>query len=126
VEALPENLSNLLDFVRNAALATAGHDGISHYLRIFSLGTGKEVGPGQPPETNGSPGPEASAAPLASLAPSLPTSGLLGVPSLPGLLGAPAAPDVASSLLPAVDLGSATGLTEQQERSLLGYLLGAG
>jgi phospholipid/cholesterol/gamma-HCH transport system substrate-binding protein len=122
VEALPENLSNLLDFVRDAALATAGHDGISHYLRIFSLGTGKEVGPGQPPETNGSPAPP-TAAPLA---PSLPTSGLLGVPSLSSLLGTPAAPPVAAPALPGVDPGSVTGLTEQQERSLLRYLLGSG
>jgi phospholipid/cholesterol/gamma-HCH transport system substrate-binding protein len=36
IEALPEDLSNLLDWVRNTALASAGHDGISHYLRIFS------------------------------------------------------------------------------------------
>jgi hypothetical protein len=32
----------------------------------------------------------------------------------------------AAPLLPGLDLGSATGLTERQERSLLGYLLGAG
>jgi hypothetical protein len=47
--------------------------------------------------------------------------------ALPGLvpplvdLVAPTAP-----LLPGLDPGSATGLTERQERSLLGYLLGAG
>ncbi|HVW33432.1 MAG TPA: MlaD family protein [Acidimicrobiia bacterium] len=35
VEAFPPDLSNLLDFVRNFAVATAGADGVSHYLRIF-------------------------------------------------------------------------------------------
>ena len=116
VEALPEDLSNLLDFVRNAALATAGHDGISHYLRIFALGTGKEVGPGHPPET--------SAAPSAStpVPAGGPLSGPLAVPSVPALVDkAPVAP-----LLPSVDLGSATGLTQLQEQSLLRYLLGTG
>jgi phospholipid/cholesterol/gamma-HCH transport system substrate-binding protein len=119
VEALPEDLSNLLDFVRNAALATAGHDGISHYLRIFALGTGKEVGPGEQPEPPGT-----SAAPTAStpIPASGPLSGPVAVPSVPSLIDkAPVAP-----LLPGVDLGSATGLTEVQERSLLRYLLGTG
>ena len=116
VEALPEDLSNLLDFVRNAALATAGHDGISHYLRIFALGTGKEVGPGDAPET--------STAPTAStpIPAGGPLSGPLAVPSVPSLIDkTPLAP-----LVPNVDLGSATGLTELQEQSLLRYLLGSG
>jgi phospholipid/cholesterol/gamma-HCH transport system substrate-binding protein len=113
IEALPEDLSNLLDFVRNAALATAGHDGISHYLRIFSLGTSKGLGPSQPPA--------ASAAPLA-VAPPVPASGPLAVPSVPALIDrAGIAP-----LLPGADGDSATGLTVLQEQSLLRYLLGAG
>ena len=135
VEALPEDLSNLLDWVRNTALATAGHDGISHYLRIFALATGKEVGPSEPPQGAAarsgpvavapSPAPAAGSsllplapparpAPLGSL---LANGGLLGgaLDSLTGAKGsAPADP------------GSATGLTERQERSLLRYLLGAG
>ncbi|MEW6474468.1 MAG: MlaD family protein [Actinomycetota bacterium] len=131
VEALPEDLSNLLDWVRNAALATAGHDGISHYLRIFALATGKEVGPSEPPET---PGATAPAGPPAGppLAPAPPLGGapvgpLLG-PSTPvvgGLLGG-ALDTLVGGASPATDPGSATGLTEQQERSLLGYLLGGG
>jgi phospholipid/cholesterol/gamma-HCH transport system substrate-binding protein len=112
VEALPEDLSNLLDWVRNTALATAGHDGISHYLRIFALGTGKEVGPSQPPAT--------SAAPLAS--PPVPPSGPLAAPSVPALIDEP----LTAPLLPSVDPASATGLTERQERSLLRFLLGGG
>lgn len=113
VEALPEDLSNLLDFVRNAALATAGHDGISHYLRIFALATGKEVGPGEPPATAEAP---ASGAPLPG--PSGPLSGdLPGGAVVDNLLGQQA---------PDADPASATGLTDRQERSLLDYLLGTG
>ncbi|MNC97174.1 hypothetical protein D3C83_147440 [compost metagenome] len=49
-------------------------------------------------------------------------SGPLAVPSVPALVGqTPVAP-----LLPNVDLGSATGLTQLQEQSLLRYLLGSG
>ena len=125
VEALPEDLSNLLDFVRNAALATAGHDGISHYLRIFALGTGKEVGPSQPPETGASGAPLASS-PLPASGP-LAGTGLLGVPSVPARQGGHQFDKpLAAPLLPGVDLGSATGLTQMQEKSLLRYLLGTG
>jgi phospholipid/cholesterol/gamma-HCH transport system substrate-binding protein len=116
VEALPEDLSNLLDFVRNAALATAGHDGISHYLRIFSLGNSKGLGPAPPPET--------SAAPLAPrpVPAGGPLSGPLAVPSVPALTDqTPVGPQ-----LRGIDLGSATGLTQLQEQSLLRYLLGTG
>jgi len=120
VETLPEDLSNLLDFVRNAALATAGHDGISHYLRIFALGTGKEVGPSHPPEAGASAAPPTSS-PLLTSGP-LAGTGLLGVPSVPALIDAPAT----VPLLPGVDLGSATGLTQGQEQALLRFLLGAG
>jgi len=129
VEALPEDLSNLLDFVRNAALATAGHDGISHYLRIFALATGKEVGPGEPPA--------APSAPLAAAVNTLPggplVSGMLPgspvpAPSGPvsgGLLGG-ALDNLLRGSAPEADPGSATGLTDRQERSLLDYLLGTG
>jgi phospholipid/cholesterol/gamma-HCH transport system substrate-binding protein len=116
VEALPEDLSNLLDFVRNAALATAGHDGISHYLRIFSLGTSKGLGPAPPPETSAAP-PASTPVPAGG-----PLSGPLAVPSVPSLIDkTPVVP-----LLPGIDPGSATGLTQLQEQSLLRYLLGTG
>jgi phospholipid/cholesterol/gamma-HCH transport system substrate-binding protein len=118
VEALPEDLSNLLDFVRNAALATAGHDGISHYLRIFSLGTGKEVGASEPPAASGATPPATTGGPPLG-APAGPAS--FGTPPGPiGSLVGPVAP------LGGADPGSATGLTEQQEHSLLRYLLGGG
>ena len=135
IEALPEDLSNLLDFVRNAALASAGHDGISHYLRIFSLGTGKEVGPGQPPETPGPAGAPAPAGatragpPLADSAPlgGAPIGPLLGpaVPGRGGLLGG-TLDGLVGGGPSGRDPESATGLTERQERSLLRYLLGSG
>lgn len=113
VEALPEDLSNLLDFVRNAALATASHDGISHYLRIFALATGKEVGPGEPPAAPG-------AAPVAAAVTTLP-----GGPPVPGPVPGGPVPGPPLPAAPA-DPGSATGLTDRQERSLLDYLLGTG
>ena len=120
IEALPADLSNLLDWIRNTALATAGHDGISHYLRIFSLANSKGFGPGHPPEASG----RGSAAPVAApFAPSLPAGGLLGVPPVPSS-STPAAPAV--PVPPGVDPGSATGLTVLQEQSLLRYLLGTG
>lgn len=136
VEALPEDLSNLLDWVRNAALATAGHDGISHYLRIFALATGKAVGGSQQPSPPGvSQSGAAAAAPSAPAGPSGPASpvleapagSLLGppVPSGGGLLGG-TLDTLLGGAPPPADPGSATGLTATQEQSLLRYLLGGG
>ena len=113
VEALPENLSNLLDFVRNVALATSGRDGINHYLRIFSVTA---------PQALGLP-----AAPASAVAP-VPLAFDPGVVIAPSPAPAPAilppAPKL-GPLLPGSDPGSATGLTAAQERSLLSYLIGA-
>jgi phospholipid/cholesterol/gamma-HCH transport system substrate-binding protein len=146
VEALPEDLSNLLDFVRNAALATAGHDGISHYLRIFVLANCGAV-TGLPCESSPSaalaapgelPAIAPAAAPPAAPAPVTPepVGGLLGTgvidrllaPPATRLLGTPPAPGLSGPRAPGPggDAGSATGLTNDQERSLLRYLLGAG
>jgi phospholipid/cholesterol/gamma-HCH transport system substrate-binding protein len=136
VEALPDDLSNLLDFVRNAALATAGHDGISHYLRIFSVATGKEVGPGEPPAAPGAAplaagvdtlpgGPPVSGARPGAPIPAGPLPGPPG-PLSGGLLGGALGNLLRGSAAPEADPGSATGLTDRQERSLLNYLLGTG
>ena len=136
VEALPEDLSNLLDWVRNAALATAGHDGISHYLRIFALATGKEVGPSEPPAGAGRPARRrprdrrrrespARSCPSSPPAGTAPIGSLFGAAGSGGLLGG-GLDSVLGGKGPAADPGSATGLTERQERSLLRYLLGAG
>ncbi|HEY3238914.1 MAG TPA: MlaD family protein [Acidimicrobiia bacterium] len=123
VEALPEDVSNLLDFVRNAALAVGGRDGLSHYLRIFMLATAGGAGvlpvstpavaAAGPPVLAGAAPP--AAVPLGPPAPSVPA-----VPVLPGLTRE------VDRLLTGGDKGSATGLTLTQERSLLSYLLGAG
>jgi len=121
-EAFPQDLSNLLDFIRNVALASAGADGISHYLRIFALSRDEALNGRFPKGPPGAPG--SGTASLASLAPT---------PSSPGAAGpvapapAPAIPPVVPRIgsRPAPDPGSATGLSAGQERALLDYLLGA-
>lgn len=111
VEALPENASNLLDFVRNAALALGGSDGLSHYLRIFVLATPGALGlPAAAPS-----GPALEPEPAPEPAP----------PVLADLLE-PVRRTLPSRPEPPRDGGSATGLTFDQERSLLQYFLGAG
>ncbi|MGH9040165.1 MAG: MlaD family protein, partial [Acidimicrobiia bacterium] len=116
VEALPEDVSNLLDFVRNASLAIGGKDSLSHYLRIFVLATTGGVGvvPADPPVAAAGPPVAGPPAPASAPAPSAP------VLPLPGLV------DQVGNLLGGEDRGSATGLTFDQERALLDYLLGAG
>jgi phospholipid/cholesterol/gamma-HCH transport system substrate-binding protein len=105
VAPLPVDLANLLDFVRNFALTTSGSDGISHYLRV--LGTmNQEDFDGR------APGP----------VPRFPTAGPPGSPAAPPAGAEAAGPSAA--LQPAAAAGSATGLTAEQERSLLRYLVG--
>jgi phospholipid/cholesterol/gamma-HCH transport system substrate-binding protein len=123
-DALPADLANLLDFVRNFTLASAGSDGISHYLRV--LGTmDQEDGDGRSPV----PVPRApyshydAAGP--GPAPSGDPGGLLGPPAPVGSPGqsTPAGPDLSGPDSAGAN-GSATGLTAEQERSLLQYFLG--
>jgi phospholipid/cholesterol/gamma-HCH transport system substrate-binding protein len=101
-DALPADLSNLFDFVRNFALATSGSDGISHYLRFLPPGNQENVDGRSPFEP--------------------PQAPIFGRPESTDLPAVPAAP------APKVkgDPGSATGLTAEQERSLLEYLVGGG
>jgi phospholipid/cholesterol/gamma-HCH transport system substrate-binding protein len=118
VEALPEDVSNLLDFVRDAALAVGGRDSLSHYLRIFILATPAAVGVvpvSAPAVAAGPPVPAPSLSPLAPPAVAGPPA-----PALSDLTGQ------IDQLLSGGDRGSATGLTFTQEKSLLSYLLGAG
>ena len=142
-EAFPPDLGNLLDFVRNFAVATAGADGVSHYLRIFVEASSQALDGlspfsapvlGQPSPVPGAP----TADPTDGLAHD--RSPLLGAPGLVGgvgnLLGSggllPGAgrplggsmPGAADGAVRSGDPGSATGLTAAQERSLLDYLLG--
>jgi phospholipid/cholesterol/gamma-HCH transport system substrate-binding protein len=137
-EAFPPDLGNLLDFVRNFAVATAGADGVSHYLRIFVEASGQALDglsplstpvlgqpspvPGGGVPGNGAPGPPGDRSPLLPGATGpLPAVSDL-VSGVGGLLGV--APPGAAVSPAAGDPGSATGLTATQERSLLDYLLG--
>lgn len=105
VEALTGNIGNVLDFIRNWALTTNGHDGISHYFRA-QLVISPEM--------------------LEAFMPQQPASKPSGAPK-PGPL--PQLPEVPGGLLekPTDALGGGvTGLTEQQESDALGFLLGGG
>jgi phospholipid/cholesterol/gamma-HCH transport system substrate-binding protein len=138
-EAFPPDLGNLLDFVRNFAVATAGADGVSHYLRIFVEASSEAIAGLSPLSTPvlGKPVPIPGAGLPAEITNGLadnrspllgPVSGLLGG-AAGGLLGGVGSgllggPSAAVGGRPAGDPGSATGLTATQERSLLDYLLG--
>ncbi len=109
---LDEHLADLMAFVRKWALSTNGRDGLSHYFRGVLFAS-----------------PEA----LRTLLGGLPT-GLApdAVPTTAGAKAAPAAepapataarPDPAPSVEPA-DPTDATGLEPEQERSIVGQLLG--
>jgi phospholipid/cholesterol/gamma-HCH transport system substrate-binding protein len=133
-EAFPPDLGNLLDFVRNFAVATAGADGVSHYLRIFVEASSEALDGLSPLSTPalGKPMP----IPADGVPPDLNHGSANRSPLLPGVPGLAGG---AGSLLGSVGLsgaggsdgairggdpGSATGLTAVQERSLLDYLLG--
>ncbi|NKQ57738.1 MCE family protein [Amycolatopsis sp. K13G38] len=103
VTSLTANLGTVLDFVRNWALTTNGHDGVSHYFRaMVTINPDAVTGllPGGAPNAAPSPAPGPGAA-----APPAPPNGLL----------APQSSD-----------GSATGLTQNQESGALQLLLGGG
>ncbi|MEV4731858.1 MlaD family protein [Saccharopolyspora sp. NPDC049426] len=107
--ALTSNLGNVLDFIRFWALTTNGHDGLSHYFRAHLVVS---------PETALGPAPVAPPAvpPGLTPPPGLPQLPLrqLPLPQLPGLGGSQ----------PAGSDGGATGLTADQERSMLDHLVG--
>ncbi|MCU1651086.1 MAG: hypothetical protein JWQ60_2235 [Pseudonocardia sp.] len=109
----PSSLENLMNGLANWAMATSGYDGVSHYFRAAAVVT-----------------PETARQMLAGLAPPDLVPGQ--VPTLPSeVLPGPttAAPDLLPGVMPtppAGDPGNATGLSEQQEKSLVGQLLGGG
>lgn len=111
VEELTANLDDVFSFIRYWALATNGHDGLSHYLRVNAIVSQESVTGNLPAE----PAP----LPLAGEAPALPAPPALPeppaeLPGPPGLLEPPA------------DGPGATGLTQEQERGMVGFLLGGG
>lgn len=112
VSKLADNFGNVLNFLRYWALTTNGYDGISHYFRAHvtfdaSIAAGNLLGPVAPPLNQ--PPPEQGQAQPQKPGP-LPQA---GTPT--GLLAPAGAAD-----------GSATGLNQQQESDVLGFLLGGG
>ena len=101
-DALSGRLTNLMKFLRNWALITSGYDGVSHYFRAAMVNTAKPV-------TTSALGPVAGA-PEAKELPNVPYR---MVPRTKQKL--PVVPDPASS---------ATGLSKNQEKSMLDQLLG--
>lgn len=103
---LDQHLGDLMDFVRKWSLSTNGKDALSHYFRgvvhvtpntLSDLAASALLPPKGKPLGGGRERPPATSVP---------------VPGLPKL--GPAEPDP----------GNATGLTQEQERSMLGQLLG--
>ncbi|MHA6792275.1 MlaD family protein [Pseudonocardia bannensis] len=109
----PSSLENLMNGLANWAMATSGYDGVSHYFRAAAVVT-----------------PETARQMLAGFAP----PGLVPaeVPDVPGeVLPGPTTelPGLLPSVVPAPpasDPGNATGLSQEQEQSLVGQLLGGG
>lgn len=107
-DALSGRLTNLMKFLKNWALITSGYDGVSHYFRAAMVNTAK-------PLATSALGP-VPGAPDAQKLPNLP------YPNTPNLDKRPQ-PEVKP--LPKLDPGgSATGLSQKQENSMLSQLLG--
>lgn len=148
-QLLDEHLQDVMDFVRKWALSTNGRDGLSHYFRgvvyvtpttlqaiaesLIPLGTGAAV----PATAEAKTAPAEGAPELPDVLPGLPDVGdtvdgvtggagdLVGgvVGGVTGILGGqPKSGSKASSTDPA----SSMGLTAEQERNLLGQILGGG
>jgi phospholipid/cholesterol/gamma-HCH transport system substrate-binding protein len=120
VQRLTGNLDNVFKFIRYWALATNGHDGLSHYLRVNAIVNPATVTGLLPGSQNRAPSPPAGdkgAAPGPQGNLGLPQ--LPGIPNLPGLLSPPKNGQQSGD-------GGATGLDKRQESDLLGFLLGGG
>lgn len=114
---LRRDLRGVMDFIRNWALTTNGRDGLSHYFRahvVVSPETVTGLTPGGTPDAvedlldppqGGDPG------------------GVPEVPALPELPGLPALPGTENDVL-GDTLGSITGLSRTQERSMMHFLVG--
>lgn len=98
---LSNRLRDVLDMMKFWSLATNGYDGLSHYFRGYVVSTPKAL-------------TEAVAGRVPQDTPALP-KGLPELPSLPDVLGQPGP-----------NGNNATGLSEEQEKSLVDHLLGGG
>jgi phospholipid/cholesterol/gamma-HCH transport system substrate-binding protein len=126
---LTDNIDGVFAFIKNWALATNGADGLSHYFRAGLVVTpdtvsGAVPGLGSNLGIGGSPAPltkNPGGQPVDPQAPQQPGGGPAG-----GLLAGGGPAGILGSLLsptPSPD-GGVTGLTQQQESGVLGFLLG--
>ena len=107
-EALSTRLTHLMEFVKGWSLATSDYDAISHYFKAIVPVTPKALG-----QTGGGPVP--------GLEKPVPDVGLLPeAPSLP----LPGRDEDGMQTLPPLNDGGGTGLTQEQENSMLTQLLG--
>jgi phospholipid/cholesterol/gamma-HCH transport system substrate-binding protein len=121
VGELSDNITNVFNFIKNWALATNGSDGLSHYFRAMLVVTpdvisGAIPGLGSNLGIGGSPAPltkDPSGQPVDPQAPQQSGGGPQGPPPLGGLLAPTPTQD-----------GGVTGLNQQQESGILGFLLG--
>ncbi len=125
VGELSDNIVNVFNFIKYWALATNGSDGLSHYFRgmvmvtpeiltglVPGLGSNLGVG-GSPLPLTKNPGGQ----PVDPMAPQQPGGGPAQTGGVTGLLSGLLAP------APTAD-GGVTGLNQQQESGMLGFLLG--
>lgn len=121
VEDLTANMDNVFNFIRYWALATNGHDGLSHYFRVNLIvhpaavtGLLPATQPAEPAQP-GKPAPPKK--------PGVPKEGPLpGLPGVPALLD----PKPSSAKSPEGQDRGPTGLTPKQEDNLMGFLFGSG
>ncbi len=124
-QALSLRLTDLMEFVKGWSMATSDYDAISHYFKAMVPLSPKALG-----QVVGGIVPGLPDAPVPSLPlpapPELPLPGKTAAPTTPagsGQTGAPPASRGGTAPAPAAG-GSATGLTERQENSMLEQLLG--
>lgn len=106
LQAVSKRLTHLMEFVKGWSLATTDYDAISHYFKAMVPLTPKALG-----QTGGGPVPGLEQ----------PVPELDALPS-PPTLPLPGRDEDGQQTLP--ESGSVTGLTEEQENSMVGQLLG--
>lgn len=117
-ESLLGDLDHVLNFIRNWSLVTNGSDGISHYFRAHIIANA-ETATGLLPLPIDVPDLPLGGSPAASSDPLAPVTDVVG-----GVTDS--VDDVVGGLLGTPSDGSATGLSQEQERGLLESLLGGG
>ncbi|MBA0127199.1 MCE family protein [Haloechinothrix sp. YIM 98757] len=112
-EALSKRLDNLMEFVRGWSLSTSGYDGLSHYFRAAVVSSPRGLGTTGLGAIPGAPEAE-------EVVPDTPLPGA----TLPPPIGPEDSDGGEDDGADASPDGEATGLTEEQEQSMLGQLLG--